>query len=99
MADADEDPDLAPSTAPPGLHVAEQPFSLAFHPANELLAVGLIAGTIEFHAFRSEREAGGGKPSLRFAPSSESRAACRALEFAPSGAPPRLSVRTSNHTR
>ena len=96
MADADEDPDLAPSTAPPGLHVAEQPFSLAFHPANELLAVGLIDGTIEFHAFRSEREATGGKPSLRFAPSAESRAACRALEFAPSGE--RWNVRTLNKT-
>ena len=49
MSDAD-DPDLAlASGAPPGLHVAEQPFSLAFHPANELRAVVVILTIFNQH--------------------------------------------------
>ena len=81
MSDAD-DPDLAlASGAPPGLHVAEQPFSLAFHPANELLAVGLIDGTIEFHAFRSSerRPAASHRSASPRAPRAEPRAARSSL--------------------
>ena len=95
MEAASDDEKDENKNAPPELHVSDQPFSLAFHPQNaEVLAVGLIDGTIEFHGFHQQRDAGG-KPLLRFVPNcsgqkqrgidAAANPSCRMIDFMPTG--------------
>ena len=61
------------------IRVGEQPFSIDFHPTQQLLGVGLITGQIKLYDFS------GAKPfkAVSARPHTD---ACRALRFAPTGA-------------